>query len=30
LALPMVEACIREVDLERRRILVSPGFTPAD
>ena len=30
LALPMVEACIREVDLERRRILVAPGFTPAD
>jgi 16S rRNA processing protein RimM len=30
LALPMVEACVREVDLERRRILVAPGFTPAD
>ena len=28
LALPMVEACVREVDLERRRILVAPGFTP--
>jgi 16S rRNA processing protein RimM len=27
LALPMVEACIREVDLERRRILVARGFT---
>jgi 16S rRNA processing protein RimM len=30
LGLPMVEACIREVDLERRRILVAPGFTPSD
>jgi 16S rRNA processing protein RimM len=30
LALPMVEACVREVDLERRRILVARGFTPAD
>lgn len=30
LSLPMVEACIREVDLERRRILVAPGFTPRD
>jgi 16S rRNA processing protein RimM len=30
LALPMVEACVREVDLERRRILVAPGFAPAD
>jgi 16S rRNA processing protein RimM len=28
LALPMVEACVREVDLEQRRILVAPGFTP--
>jgi 16S rRNA processing protein RimM len=28
LALPMVEACVREVDLERRRILVARGFTP--
>ena len=28
LALPLVEACVREVDLERRRILVAPGFTP--
>jgi 16S rRNA processing protein RimM len=27
LALPLVEACVREVDLERRRILVAPGFT---
>jgi 16S rRNA processing protein RimM len=30
LALPLVEACVREVDLERRRILVAPGFTPGD
>jgi 16S rRNA processing protein RimM len=30
LALPLVEACVREVDLERRRILVAPGFTPHD
>jgi 16S rRNA processing protein RimM len=30
LALPMVEACVREVDLDRRRILVAPGFTPSD
>lgn len=30
LALPLVEACVREVDLERRRILVAPGFTPAE
>jgi 16S rRNA processing protein RimM len=28
LALPLVEACVREVDLERRRILVAPGFVP--
>jgi 16S rRNA processing protein RimM len=27
LALPLVAACVREVDLERRRILVAPGFT---
>jgi 16S rRNA processing protein RimM len=27
LALPLVEACVREVDLDRRRILVAPGFT---
>jgi 16S rRNA processing protein RimM len=27
LSLPMVEACIRQVDLEARRILVAPGFT---
>jgi 16S rRNA processing protein RimM len=30
LALPLVEACVREVDLEARRILVAPGFTPGD
>jgi 16S rRNA processing protein RimM len=29
LALPLVEACVREVDLERRRILVARGFTPS-
>jgi ribosomal 30S subunit maturation factor RimM len=28
LALPLVGACIREVDIDRRRILVAPGFTP--
>jgi 16S rRNA processing protein RimM len=27
LALPLVEACVREVDLERGRILVAPGFS---
>ena len=26
LSLPMVGACVREVDLDRRRILVAPGF----
>ena len=26
LALPLVEDCVREVDLERRRVLVAPGF----
>jgi 16S rRNA processing protein RimM len=30
LALPLVAACVQEVDLERRRILVARGFTPAD
>jgi 16S rRNA processing protein RimM len=30
LALPLVEACVREVDLDRRRILVAPGFAPHD
>ena len=29
-ALPLVEACVREVDLERRRIVVAPGFAPRD
>jgi 16S rRNA processing protein RimM len=28
--LPLVEACVREVDLDRRRILVAPGFAPDD
>ena len=28
LSLPMVEACVRNVDLARRRILVAQGFTP--
>jgi 16S rRNA processing protein RimM len=27
LALPLVDACVREVDLDRGRILVEPGFT---
>ena len=27
LALPMVEDCVREVDLDTRRILVAPGFS---
>jgi 16S rRNA processing protein RimM len=26
LALPLVEACVLDVDLERRRIIVAPGF----
>ena len=30
LALPLVEACVREVDLEKRRIVVAPGFAPRD
>jgi 16S rRNA processing protein RimM len=30
LALPMVDACVREVDLDRRRILVARGFIPSD
>jgi 16S rRNA processing protein RimM len=29
LALPLVGACVREVDLDRRRIVVSPGFADA-
>ena len=28
LALPLVDACVRKVDLSRGRILVQPGFTP--
>jgi 16S rRNA processing protein RimM len=28
LSLPMVGACVREVDFERRRIVVARGFTP--
>ena len=27
LLLPLVEACIRDIDLEAGRILVSPGFS---
>jgi 16S rRNA processing protein RimM len=30
LLLPLVEACVREVDLERGRILVARGFVPRD
>jgi 16S rRNA processing protein RimM len=30
LLLPLVEACVREVDLQRRRILVARGFVPGD
>jgi 16S rRNA processing protein RimM len=30
LVLPLVEACVREVDLEARRIVVAPGFAPDD
>jgi 16S rRNA processing protein RimM len=30
LLLPLVEACVREVDLERGRILVARGFIPGD
>jgi len=26
-ALPLVEECVREVDLEARRIVIAPGFT---
>ena len=29
LALPLVDACVREVDLERGRIVVAPGFAGA-
>jgi 16S rRNA processing protein RimM len=27
LLLPLVEDCVREVDLERGRVLLNPGFT---
>jgi 16S rRNA processing protein RimM len=30
LLLPLVGACVREVDLETRRIVVEPGFDEAD
>jgi 16S rRNA processing protein RimM len=30
LLLPLVEDCVREVDLEGRRILVARGFTPSN
>ena len=30
LALPLVDACILEVDLEQRRILVARGFAPSE
>jgi 16S rRNA processing protein RimM len=30
LLLPLVEACVRQVDLEARRIVVEPGFDEAD
>ena len=29
-SLPLVEACVRQVDLEARRIVVEPGFDGAD
>ena len=28
IALPLVEECVRAVDLEERRILIAPGFVP--
>ncbi|MGH3012610.1 MAG: ribosome maturation factor RimM [Gaiellaceae bacterium] len=28
IALPMVEDCVRQVDLEGRRIVIAPGFAP--
>jgi len=27
--LPLVDACVREVDLDGRRIVVAPGFAPS-
>lgn len=30
LALPMVEDCVRRIDLEARRILVAPGFSDSE
>jgi 16S rRNA processing protein RimM len=30
LLLPLVDACVREIDLERRRIVVAPGFADAE
>jgi 16S rRNA processing protein RimM len=30
LLLPLVEACVRQVDLDARRIIVEPGFDEAD
>jgi 16S rRNA processing protein RimM len=30
LALPMVEDCVRDIDLEARHILVAPGFSDPD
>jgi 16S rRNA processing protein RimM len=30
LLLPLVEACVRQVDLETRRIVVAPGFDESD
>jgi 16S rRNA processing protein RimM len=30
LLLPLVEACVRDIDLEARRILVAPGFSDPD
>jgi ribosomal 30S subunit maturation factor RimM len=28
IALPLVEECVRAVDLEEGRILIAPGFVP--
>jgi len=30
LLLPLVEACVRDIDLEAKRILVAPGFSDPD